>query len=58
MKILITGGAGYVGTSLIPQLLAKNYKVTIYDSLNFGTDPILPFFRNPKFEFIKNVTKD
>lgn len=58
MKILITGGAGYVGTSLIPQLLANNHQVTVYDSLLFGADPILPFFRNPDFDFIKGDVRD
>ena len=37
-KILITGGAGYVGSRLVPQLLEKNYKITVYDSLFFGSD--------------------
>ena len=58
MKILITGGAGYVGTSLIPQLLAKEYKVTVYDNLLFGGDPVLPFFRNPNFTFVKGDIRD
>jgi nucleoside-diphosphate-sugar epimerase len=58
MKVLITGGAGYVGTSLIPQLLANKYQVTVYDSLLFGVDPILPFFRNPDFNFIKGDVRD
>jgi nucleoside-diphosphate-sugar epimerase len=51
MKILVTGGAGYVGTSLIPQLLEKNYSVHVFDNLLFGGDQILPFFRNPNFKF-------
>jgi len=53
MKVLITGGAGYVGSSLIPQLLAKGHTVTVMDTLLFGGDPILPFFRDPNFEFVK-----
>lgn len=53
LKVLVTGGAGYVGTSLIPQLLSKGYEVTIFDYLLFGGDAILPFFRNPNFRFIK-----
>lgn len=32
-KVFITGGAGYIGTSLIPLLLEKNYQVTVYDSV-------------------------
>jgi nucleoside-diphosphate-sugar epimerase len=51
LKVLITGGAGYVGTSLIPQLLGKNYHVKVFDNLIFGGDALLPFFRHPNFEF-------
>lgn len=58
MKILITGGAGYVGTSLIPQLLEKGYKVIVYDNLMFGGDQILPFFRNKNFEFTKGDIRE
>jgi len=58
MKILITGGAGYVGTSLIPQLLNKNFKVHVYDSLLFGGDAIIPFFRHPNFTFTKGDVRD
>ncbi len=35
-KILITGGAGYVGHVLTPRLLASGYQVTVYDMLYFG----------------------
>lgn len=37
-KILITGGAGYVGGVLVPQLLAKGYGVTVYDIMWYGTE--------------------
>lgn len=53
MKILITGGAGYVGTSLIPQLLDKDYQVHVLDNLTFGGEQLLPFFRNDNFTFQK-----
>jgi nucleoside-diphosphate-sugar epimerase len=58
MKVLITGGAGYVGTTLIPQLLGKGHEVSVYDNLLFGGDYILPFFRNPDFRFIKGDVRD
>ena len=34
-EVLITGGAGYIGTTLIPELLVKGYHVTVYDSLTY-----------------------
>jgi len=58
MKVLITGGAGYVGTSLVPQLLGNNCKVHVYDNLLFGGDQILPFFRNPDFQFTHGDIRD
>jgi nucleoside-diphosphate-sugar epimerase len=58
MKVLITGGAGYVGTSVIPILLQNKYRVTVYDNLMFSGDAILPFFRNPNFEFILGDIRD
>jgi nucleoside-diphosphate-sugar epimerase len=36
-KVLITGGAGYVGTVLTPQLLAKGYHVSVYDIMYYGS---------------------
>ena len=45
MKVLVTGGAGYVGTSLIPQLLNKGFHVKVLDNLMFTGDNLLPFFR-------------
>jgi len=52
-EVLITGGAGYIGTTLIPELLIKGYNVTVYDSLSYEGDILIPYFANPNFKFIK-----
>ena len=41
MKILITGGAGYLGTILTPHLLSLGHEVTVLDTLMYGQAPLL-----------------
>ena len=53
MKILVTGGGGYVGNVLCRQLLDKGYKVKCLDNFNKGQcDGIIPLAINPNFEFV------
>jgi nucleoside-diphosphate-sugar epimerase len=58
MKVLITGGAGYIGTALTSLLLQEGHCVVVFDSLLHGVDALLPFFRNPNFEFILGDVRD
>tara|TARA_R100000900_G_scaffold142165_3_gene123739 strand:- start:1119 stop:2057 length:939 start_codon:yes stop_codon:yes gene_type:complete len=58
-KILVTGGAGYVGTTLIPMLLKREYEVTILDNLMFGSgDKLIPFINNKNFSFVEGDIRD
>ncbi len=51
--ILITGGAGYIGSLLTSELLRLNYRVTVLDSLLFGGESLVPFLHHPNFHFVK-----
>lgn len=52
-KILVTGGAGYLGSIMVPELLAHDHEVTVLDSLMHGQNPLLECCANPRFDFIK-----
>lgn len=52
-KIVITGGAGYVGSTLIRDLLADGYRVRCLDLLIYGGKSLKGFINHPNFEFIK-----
>ncbi len=57
-SILVTGGAGYIGSVLTRLLLEKGYKVKVLDSLMYGGEPILDLLNNPDFEFIKGDVRN
>jgi nucleoside-diphosphate-sugar epimerase len=56
--VLITGGAGYIGSLLTSELLRTGHRVTVVDELLFGGESLLGFMAHPDFHFVKaDVTK-
>ncbi len=58
MKVLVTGGAGYIGSVLVRQLLAKGYKVKVLDSLKFGGEALYDVMLHENFEFVKGDVRN
>jgi nucleoside-diphosphate-sugar epimerase len=58
MKILITGGAGYLGSVMAPRFLAEGHEVVVLDNVMYGQTPLLDLCINPKFTFVRGDTRD
>ena len=56
--ILVTGGAGYIGSLLTAELLRSGYKVTVLDNLLYGGESLLAFLSYPNFHFYKGDITD
>lgn len=57
-KVLVSGGAGYIGSVLVRLLLEEGYKVRVLDNLSFGGEPIVDLLNNDNFEFIKGDVRN
>ena len=57
-KVLITGGAGYIGSKLATSLINKNYQVTIIDCLKFSSKSLNHLFSKKNFKFIKDDVRN
>jgi nucleoside-diphosphate-sugar epimerase len=58
LRVLITGGAGYIGSILTEHLLSKGYAVTSVDTLASGEQSLFHFCANTKFEFVFGDARD
>jgi nucleoside-diphosphate-sugar epimerase len=57
-KILVTGGAGYIGSVLVGQLLQRGYRVTVLDNLLYGHASLLSYCSHPNFDFVFGDVRD
>jgi len=58
MKVVVTGGAGYVGCVVSAHLLAAGWEVTVLDRLVYGGEALLGLFGNPYFRLIAGDVRD
>lgn len=57
-NILITGGAGYIGSTLVPDLLSKKHKVTVIDNFMYDQTSLATSIRDRNFEIIFGDVRD
>ena len=57
-RVLVVGGAGFLGSVLVKKLLDEGYRVRVLDNLMYGWQPIRHFLQNKKFQSVKGDMRD
>lgn len=57
-KVLVTGGAGYIGSVLVRLLLEDGHEVKVVDTLEFGGESVVELLNNERFTFVKGDVRD
>ena len=57
-KVLVTGGAGYIGSVFVPQLLEKGYQVTVLDNFMYKQNSLLDICYHPKLDIVVGDVRD
>ena len=58
LKILVTGGAGYLGSTMVPDLLAAGHEVTVLDNFMFAQNSLLECCANERFNIVRGDSRD
>jgi nucleoside-diphosphate-sugar epimerase len=58
MRVLITGGAGYLGSVLVGHLLRKQHRVTVLDNLLYGVQGLYQYCPSDGFDFVRGDARD
>jgi nucleoside-diphosphate-sugar epimerase len=58
LNVLVTGGAGYLGSILVPELLSKGHSVTVLDSFMFDQNSLAHVCADPNFELLRGDARD
>lgn len=58
MKVLITGGAGYIGSIMVPKMLMKGYEVIVLDNFMYKQNSLLECCADKKFNIVRGDVRD
>ncbi len=58
MRVLVTGGAGYIGSILVPELLARGHQVTVVDNFMYRQNSLMDCCANTLFRVVRGDVRD